>query len=248
MKVPAGSFTMGSHYGNKDEKPVHRVTLEQPLAVGKFEVSFAEWDACVLAGGCQHKPDDNGWGRGNRPVINVSWNDAQHYVRWLRVRTGNPYRLPSEAEWEYVARAGADTAYWWGGLASRTYANHGKNECCGGAAVEADKWLHTAPVGSFPANGFNIHDTIGNVWEWVQDCWNKDYSGAPSDGSEWNAGSCGKRAIRGGSWDSRPGMIRSANRGWGRVDERFNYLGFRVVRSLPGSVSKVTETSEPNTR
>ena len=195
--VPPGSFEMGSPSGeanrDDDEGPVHRVTFERPFAVGVYEVTFGEWDACVSGGGCGgYRPDDEGWGRGNRPVVNVSWDDVKAYVDWLTGKTGEEYRLLSEAEWEYVARAGTRTAYWWGDDFGQNRANcHG----CG------DSYRPTAPVGSFSANPFGLHDVHGNVWEWVEDCWNDSYDGAPSDGSAWESGNCERRVLRGGSWD-----------------------------------------------
>ena len=200
--VPAGSFMMGSpsseegRYGN--EGPVHRVTIPAPFAVGKYEVTFSEWDACVSAGGCGgYRPNDWGWSRGRRPAINVSWNDARAYVRWLSEKTGKEYRLLSESEWEYAARAGTTTRYWWGNAIGRNRAN------CDGCGSRWDN-EQTAPVGSFAANGFGLHDMHGNVWEWVGDCWNDSYAGAPSDGRAWESRNCGRRVLRGGSWYNDP--------------------------------------------
>ena len=196
--VPSGSFMMGSPSSESgrdgDEGPVHRVTIGYPFAVGVYEVTFGEWDACVSGGGCGgHRPDDEGWGRGRRSVINVSWDDAQGYVEWLSRKTGEEYRLLSESEWEYVARAGTSTRYWWGEGIGRNRANCGSD--CG------DSYRYTAPVGSFSANPFGLHDVHGNVWEWVEDCRNGSYAGAPSDGTAWESGNCSRRVLRGGSWD-----------------------------------------------
>ncbi len=215
VEVPSGSFTMGSH---------HRVQIGYPLAVGVYEVTFSEWDACVNLGGCGgYIPDDRGWGRGNRPVMNVSWDDAKSYVRWLSQKTGHRYGLLSESEWEYVARAGTTTAYSWGNEIGRNRANcHG----CG-SIWDSEK---TAPVGSFRANAWGIHDMHGNVWEWVEDCSNYSYVGALSDGSAWTSGDCDYRVLRGGSWLSGPRSLRSANRNRGTSVNRFSYFGFRVVR------------------
>ena len=177
--VPAGSFTMGSPASEKgrwdDEGPRHRVTIGYSLAVGVYEVTFAEWDACVRAGACgRYRPDDEGWGRGGRPVINVSWEDAREYVRWLSRETGAPYRLLSEAEWEYVARAGTETARYWGDSESGQCLNANGDDddvnC-------TDGYANTAPVGSFQPNTFGLYDVLGNVWEWTEDCWNRNYSG-----------------------------------------------------------------------
>ena len=229
--VPAGRFRMGdlSGSGDDDERPVHEVTIAYPLAVGKYEVTFAEWDACVAGGGCTHQPDDKGWGRGTRPVINVSWDDAQEYVRWLSRETGKPYRLLSEAEWEYVARAGSTTQYPWGNDVGTNRAN------CDGCGSQWDD-KNTAPVGSFQPNGFGLYDTAGNVWEWVEDCWNDSYAGAPRDGSAWTGGwfdECDGRVLRGGSWYVYPRFIRSAFRS--RIDTVYHVdivYGFRVARTL----------------
>ena len=238
--VSAGDFMMGSSDEEEgrqnDEDPVHRVTIAEPLAVSKYEVTFAEWDACVAGGGCAHWPFDEGWGRGTRPVINVSWEDAQQYVKWLSRETGQPYRLLSEAEWEYVARAGTTRTYWWDGWvcagADHDCANYGIDECCGGMAAGADRWVNTSPVGSFKPNAFGLFDTAGNVWEWVADCWNDSYTGAPSDGSAWTIGDCDRHVLRGGSWFNDPRGVRSANRGKVGVGSRTSSFGVRVARTL----------------
>ena len=228
--VPAGSFMMGSpssdSKGYSDERPVHRVTIGEPIAVGVYEVTFGEWDACRRGGGCSHNPGDRGWGRGTRPVIEVRWEDAQEYVRWLSRETGKRYRLMSESEWEYVARSGTETRYHWGDAAGRNRAN------CNGCGSRWDN-RQTSPVGSFSANAFGLHDVHGNVWEWVEDCWHGDYAGAPPDGSaRTSGGDCSRRVLRGGSWDSYPGSVRSALRGWHAAGNRSYYLGFRVARTL----------------
>lgn len=228
--VPAGSFTMGDDPNDperdRDASPQHRVSIRS-FAAGKFEVTFAEWDACVAAGGCGgHRPDDRGWGRGSRPVINVSWDDAKQYVGWLSRRTGKTYRLLAEAEWEYAARAGTTTAYPWGGQASNEYANYFGLE-------GRDEWdTQTAPVGQFPSNRFGLFDMHGNVWEWGEDCFNKSYNGAPSDGRGWTAGDCSLRVIRGGSWGSNPRLLRSATRLRNNPSLRSGVLGFRVARHI----------------
>ena len=225
--VPAGSFRMGCGSGQDcrdNEKPVHRVTIAAPFAVGKYEVTFDEWDACVADGGCDgYRPDDAGWGRGNRPVINVSWNEVQTYAMWLSEKTGKTYRLLSEAEWEYMARAGSETAYSWGDEIGRNRAN------CDGCGSRWDD-ERTAPVGMFAGNGFGLHDVHGNVWERVQDCWNETYAGAPADGSAWEQGDCNLRVVRGGSWYNEPWDLRSATRSLS--DHKNRLIGFRVARSL----------------
>ena len=224
--VPSGSFTMGSLSGEEgrsnDESPQHVVRIDYMFAVGMYEVTFAEWDACVNAGGCRrYVPDDEGWGRGNRPVNNVSWEDAQSYVRWLSARTGHNYGLLSESEWEYVARAGTTTAYSWGDNIGRSRAN------CDGCGSQWDD-EKTASTGSFSANAWGVYDMHGNVWEWVEDCYNYSYVGAPSDGSAWESGNCSQRVLRGGSCLSRPRNLRSANRL--RSEGRDYSIGFRVAR------------------
>jgi formylglycine-generating enzyme required for sulfatase activity len=226
--VPAGEFTMGSPPDEPDrsdyEGPQGKVTIAAPFWAGRYEVTFAEWDACVAARGCTTKPDDAGWGRGNRPVINVSWNDANEYVGWLIQKTGKTYRLLSEAEWEYAARAGITTAFWWGQDIGKGNAN------CDGCGSQWDN-SKTAPVGSFKANYFGLYDTAGNVWEWVEDCWHDSYTGAPTDGSAWVKGDCSTRVRRGGSWDYGPRDLRSASRLWYVPVSRVGSSGFRVARA-----------------
>jgi formylglycine-generating enzyme required for sulfatase activity len=199
------------------------MTLRAPLAVGKFEVTFAEWDACVAAGGCSHRPADAGWGRGNRPVINVSWDDAQAYVRWLSLRTGRTYRLLTEAEWEYAARAGTVTAYSFGATISQSQANYGGN------------LGRTQPVGSYAANRFGLHDMHGNVWEWVQDCYVASYPPGSGDASvAVTTGDCSHRVLRGGSWKYAPQNLRAAARSWLTAGDRYNFGGFRLARTPGG--------------
>jgi formylglycine-generating enzyme required for sulfatase activity len=227
--VPAGEFLRGSPEDEEgrfaDEGPRHRVTLAQPFAVGKHAVTFEEWDACVAAGGSAHQPGDNGWGRGRQPVIYVSWVDAQDYVSWLSRTTGKPYRLLSEAEWEYASRAGTTTRYPWGSEPGTGHANFDGS---------GSEWsgLRTAPVGSFLPNAFGLHDMIGNVGEWVQDCWRRSYDGAPTDGRACEAGSCRRRVFRGGFWNGGPGSARVANRSRDEPDKRYGNVGFRVARTL----------------
>ena len=227
--IPAGSFRMGCVSGQDCvdyEFPIREVTIPRAFAVSKHEVTFAEWDACVADGGCDgHRPVDAGWGRGDRPVINVSWVDARWYVAWLSRRTGETYRLLSEAEWEYVARAGSSTSYSWGNEIGNNRAN------CDGCGSQWDD-SQTAPVGSFAANAFGVHDMHGNVVEWVEDCWNEDYAGAPSDGSAWRSGDCDGRFLRGGSWNRFPGRLRSAYRYGIAAGGRGSNIGFRVARTL----------------
>ena len=228
--VPSGSFMMGSpgHEGGRDgdEGPRHRVAIGEAFAVGVYEVTFGEWDACRGEGGCSHNPGDRGWGRGSRPVVGVSWEDAKEYVRWLSRKTGEGYRLLSESEWEYAARGGSTTRYWWGDAVGRGRAN------CDGCGSRWDD-ESTAPVGSFSPNGYGLHDVHGNVWERVEDCWHGSYVGAPGDGSAWTTGGkCGLRVRRGGSWYDYPRYVRSANRYRLDSGSRRNHVGFRVARTL----------------
>jgi formylglycine-generating enzyme required for sulfatase activity len=225
--VPAGKFMMGSADGSANEKPVHEVAIPRPFAVGKYEVTFAEWEACVAVGGCMSNksPDDNGWGKGRRPVINVSWNDAKEYVSWLSRKTGQSYRLLTEAEWEYAARARSTSAYAWGDTIGTGNAN------CDGCGSQWDK-RQTAPVGSFAPNAFGLHDMQGNVWEWCEDNWHDNYTGnPPADGSVWRGGYDSFRVLRGGSWSGIPQFLRSASRGKNQL-VRGNIIGFRVARTL----------------
>ena len=234
--VPAGSFMMGSppsEEGRRDaEGPQRRVTIARPFAVGKFEVTFSEWQSCVNGVGCSDKPDDRGWGRGRRPVINVSWDDiTKEYLPWLSRETGKTYRLLTEAEWEYAARAGTTTPFSTGPTITTSQANFDGNYAYGGSAKGTYR-QKTVDVGSFPPNAFGLHDMHGNVWEWVEDCWNATYSGAPVDGSAWTAGDCGRRVLRGGSWFNNPVDCRSALRFWILPVDRYDFIGFRLARTL----------------
>ena len=235
--IPAGSFMMGSPEGEEgrdgNEGPEHRVDIVKPFAAGKQEVTFAEWDACVSAGGCGHRPGDGGWGRGTRPVINVSWEDAQSYVSWLSRKIGEAYRLLSESEWEYAARAGTTGPFHFGSTISTDQANYNGGIHTYGSGREGVNRGKTVPVGSFPANGFGLHDMHGNVWEWVEDCWHDSYASAPADGSARAlGGDCSRRVLRSGSWNSVPRWLRSAFRIRRSTGDRDRFLGFRVARTL----------------
>lgn len=229
VMIPAGTFMMGSpadesgRHGN--EGPQHSVTIGRPFALGVYEVTFEQWDACVAAGACRDTGADEGWGRGTRPAINLAWSDAVEYVAYLSAITRRQYRLPSEAEWEYAARAGTLSPYFWGDAKG---SGHAVCESCG------SEWDNrsTAPVGSFPPNALGLHDMLGNAWEWTADCWNLDYSGAPADGSAWHGGDCAARVLRGGAWFSFPYNIRSATRMRGVIDNRYLSKGLRVALSL----------------
>jgi len=226
--IPAGSFMMGSPIGegDNDEHPQHLVTIAAPFAVSKFELTFDDWDACVADGGCDgYEPSDDGWGRSRRPVINVPWNDANAYVAWLAKKTGKPYRLLSESEYEYATRAGTTTADPWGDDIGKNNAN-----CDGCGSQWGGK--ETAPVGSFAPNAFGLYDMVGNVWEWTQDCSQSSYNGAPTDGSAWTGGDCISRVLRGGAWFYHPPYLRSAARNWDHPDDRGDRFGFRVGRTL----------------
>jgi formylglycine-generating enzyme required for sulfatase activity len=239
VRIPAGSFMMGS-----PENEPERLSNEGPqrlvqiatFDLSKYEVTFAQWDACVADGGCSYQPKDKGWGRGNRPVINVGWNDiTQQYILWLNRKTGKKYRLPSEAEWEYAARAGCVTPFNFGSQCSNkiepTQANFDGNNTYRGSSK--GRFLgRTAEVGSYPANGFGLHDMYGNVWEWVQDCNSPNYSNAPSDGRAWMSPDCEHRVLRGGSWYLSPQELRAAVRFREGPGSRING-GFRLARALP---------------
>jgi formylglycine-generating enzyme required for sulfatase activity len=226
--IPAGEFIMGSPADEEgrfdNEGPQHKVSIASAFAVSKFDVTFADWDACVSAGLCS-QAIDSGMGRGTKPVINVSWDAAQQYVQWLSRATGQYYRLLTEAEWEYAARAFSTTSYFWGDEIGKGNAN------CDGCGSAWDN-RQTSPVGSFQPNAFGLYDMAGNVWQWVQDCYHDNYDDAPADGSAWTSGDCSRRVVRGGSWLSEPRSLRSANRGTNTTVGRSGDLGFRVGRTL----------------
>ncbi|HUD86194.1 MAG TPA: SUMF1/EgtB/PvdO family nonheme iron enzyme [Xanthobacteraceae bacterium] len=234
--IPAGAFTMGSpaseQVRSSNEGPQHRVTFANPFAVGIFALTFDEWDACVADGGCNgYKPDDQDWGRGRLPVIDVSWDDAEAYVAWVSKKTGKSYRLLSEAEREYVTRAGTTTPFWWGSSISTSQANYNGNYTYGNG-VKGEYRARTVQVGSFAPNPWGLYQVHGNVWDWTEDCYHDSYNGAPADGSAWTGGDCGSRVIRGGSWFHGPNSLRSANRSGLSTGGRYGELGFRVARTL----------------
>jgi formylglycine-generating enzyme required for sulfatase activity len=233
VAIPAGSFTMGSPSSEPerggDEGPQHTVSLAA-FDMAKHELTFDEWDACVADGGCDHWPEDKGWGRGNRPVIDVSWDDAQQYIAWLNKKTGKRYRLPSEAEWEYAARAGSTTRFSSGDCITTAQANFDGNNPAQGCP-KGEYRRQTLPVGSFTANAWGLFDMHGNVWEWTQDCWKDSYYGAPEDGLARTDSDCSRRVDRGGSWSYSGNWMRSAFRVNNTRDYRYNYLGFRLSRS-----------------
>lgn len=226
--VPAGKFIMGSPNVESgrvvSEGPQHEVTIVKPFAISKFEVSFEEWDSCVVANACPPVPDR--WGRGKMPVTNVSWSDSTQYASWLSRLTGKKYRLLSEAEWEYAARSGASTRYFWGDDPGNGNAN------CDGCGSHWDR-KQAAPVGSFKPNAFGLYDIHGNVWEWVEDYWHDDYNGATTNGSPWlKDGDPSYRVIRGGSWRNDTELVRVAVRAKRNINVKFDTLGFRVARIL----------------
>ena len=239
VAVPAGSFLMGRAPDDPGKgpsaAPQHRVTFARPFAAGRFAVTFAEWDACVRGGGCgAYLPSRAGWGRSDRPVINVSRDDAHAYTRWLSARTGKAYRLLSEAEREYVTRAGSRTPFWWGASISTRWANYDGRVRSYLSARGRKKIRYrrrTVPVKSFRRNPWGLYQVHGNVWEWVEDCWNETYEGAPRDGSAWMTGNCSRHVLRGGAWSSEPDKLRSDNRGWSHPGRTFDF-GFRVARPL----------------
>ena len=264
VAVPSGTFMMGSPAGEEgrhgDEGPVHEVTIAAPFAIGRYEVTVSEFGRFVEETGYSAgsscwtyedgKPEDRadrgwrypGFGQGgSHPVACVSWDDAQAYVAWLSEQTGKAYRLPSESEWEYAARAGTATARHWGeGESGQCRHANGADpsvkERYSNWPVPVsscrDGHVHTAPVGSFRANGWGLHDMLGNAWEWTEDCWNGSYAGAPSDGSAWGHGNCAERVLRGGSWDLDPSTLRAAYRNRKSTGIRLHGNGFRVARTL----------------
>jgi len=228
--IPAGENYVGSETTEigryRDESPRHLVKIDNSFAVSIYDVTFDEWDACVAVGGCP-PASDSGYGRGNRPVIDVTWNEAQQYAAWFSRMTGQPYRLLSEAEWEYVARAGTTTVYYWGNNIGVGNAN-----CNGECGSNWDN-KGPSPVDSFPPNPFGLHDMLGNVWQWTADCYHNSYEGAPTDGSAWlNGGDCSRRIRRGGGWSYSARILRAANRGGDSALNRSAFVGFRLARSL----------------
>ena len=229
VTIPSGSFVMGapaSEDGLPAERPQHKVAFKKPFAVSRYEITFEEWDACAADGACDGNIDDEGWGRARRPVMNLTFAQAESYVEWLSGQTGQTYRLLSEAEWEYAARAGSTTRYPWG-----EDMEAGKAKCR--ACLNENDERQTQPVGGFPPNGFGLHDMHGNVSEFVADCWNGAYDGAPTDGSAWQSGDCSTRILRGGAWRSIPWVLRSGARFRRKADDATDISGLRVARPLP---------------
>jgi len=225
LSIPAGRFAMGCAPSDSSclpaEQPAREVNI-RAFKLSRHEITFDQYDAFAIATG-RTKPDDKGWGRGNRPVMNVNWDDAQGFVAWLSKQTGSRYRLPTEAEWEYAARGSAKTTFIWGNEVGLGNAN-----CTGcGSNWDGDR---TSPVGSFAANSHGLQDVHGNVWEWVQDCWQEGYGGAPADGSARVTGNCSARVLRGGSWLNNPSYLRLTYRNWLAASLRDVNTGFRVAQ------------------
>ena len=243
IRLRGGPFRMGDLDGTglSAERPVRQLTV-RGFAISKTEVTFEQWDACQADGACP-QASDHGWGRGQRPVIGVSWQGAQRYVQWLSARTGKPYRLPSEVEWEYAARAGSVTRYSWGDGAEWVCNHANVLDAQGREAHPKWNWSvvcddghpATAPVASYQPNAWGLYDLAGNVWEWTADCWHPDYTGAPLGSAPWlaeQAGDCTRRVNRGGGWGNNPRTMRSSTRDADAVDGSGDALGFRVARSL----------------
>ncbi len=223
IEIPAGLFQMGSDKYDS-ERPIHTVTFAKPFKLGKYLVTFAEYDVFAEQTG-RIPPKDEGWGRDQRPVINVSWQDAADYAAWLSKLTGKAYRLPSEAEWEYACRAGSSSEYFWGddGTRAKQYAWFAENT-----------GSQTQPVGQKQPNPYGLYDITGNVWEWLQDGWHDNYEGAPDNGLAWETeGDSGRRLLRGGSWNYEADGLCSAFRYWGGTGYRFGLIGFRLAQDLP---------------
>ena len=223
--IPSGTFKMGSIKGKKRELPVTEIRIVNPFAISRYEITFDEWDSCYNVGGCLRSPPDRGWGRGKRPVINILLQEIVGYLSWLTKKTGHIYRLPSESEWEYAARAGSQTEFSWGDEMRIGAAN------CRGCGTE---WsgLKTAPVGQFKPNAWGLYDVHGNVLEYVTDCWTTNHYKIPTDGSPKLTKDCLSKVVKGGAWYYLPKVSRSASRV--RNDKRISgyFIGFRAVREL----------------
>ena len=225
IAIGGGDFVMGSDRSQlaSEERPSHRVTVQR-FAIGRHEVTFDDYGRFAQATG-RSLPDDLGWGRGDRPVMNVSWEDASAYADWLSRQTGQRYRLPTEAEWEYAAAAGSDTTFWWGFQLGENRAN------CFNCGSRWDS-KSTAPVGSFEPNDYGLHNTAGNVMEWVADCYHNSYQGAPEDGTAWLEPGCRKRVVRGGAFNKPGDSLRTTKRSGQEADSRLFVVGFRLAREL----------------
>ena len=248
IRVPRGRFLMGSPPGeaggSNDERPQHEVSFAREFAVGRFPVTFAQWAAALADSAVDHVPKDYGWGVGNRPVIDVSWDDAQKYIGWLSERSGKPYRLPTESEWEYVARAGTTSPFWCGSTISSVQANFDARYAYGDIRP-GEYRKRTVPVDTFQPNPWGLYQVHGNVWEWCQDSWVDGYHDGPRDGTAREPAETVRsrsffslpdgvhvRVVRGGSWKTLPKDLRSARRSSFPQNYRGNSIGFRVARQL----------------
>jgi formylglycine-generating enzyme required for sulfatase activity len=233
--APVGKFTMGSprnEPGRPEGETQIPVEIARPFAVGKFAVTFDQWDVCRADGDCNgYRPDDRLWGRGNRPVINVNWAEVKAYAEWLSRKTGKTYRLLSEAEREYVTRAGTTTPFWWGPSITPEQANYDSRSAYGGG-TKGEYRAQTVPVDSFEANPWGLYNVHGNVSEWTADCWNDSNIGNPGNGSARTTGDCTLRVVRGGSWGNDPQDLRAAQRFRSATDNRVSGIGFRLARTL----------------
>ncbi len=240
--VPAGSFRMGLPASEPDwedtwlkrtKGPLLQVVIARAFAVGKFAITFDEWDACVARGGCNgYRPGDEGWGRGNRPIIKVNWDDAKAYASWLSAKTGKTYRLLSEAEREYVTRAGTTTPFWWGSSIAPTQANYDGGATPYSGGLKGEYRRRTVPVDSFSANPWGLYNVHGNVWEWTEDCWNDSHAGNAGNGSARTTGDCSVRVLRGGAWSNNPSALRAGIRLWSFSIDRSVHFGFRLARTI----------------
>ncbi len=233
-RLEPGEFRMGAPASeparHSAEGPQTQVTISKPFAIAATEITFAQWDACIADGGCRYLPPDQGWGRADRPAVNVSFDDAKAYADWLSQKTGKTYRLPSEAEWEYAARAGSRGPFAIGASLEPTTANYNAHFAYGGK--KGDYRKQTTPAASFAPNDFGLFDMHGNAWEWTADCWADSHEGAPQDGSASLGGDCTRRVLKGGAWNTGGWRLRSAHR-IGKVRTAREYdNGFRVVRDL----------------
>lgn len=215
------------------ENPMKTTFIDYAFEVGKYEITFNDWDKCVSDGGCGgYRPKDGGWGKGNRPVINISFDDAQKYLTWLNQKTGKTYRLLSEAEWEYVARAGQSTPFGNHGLGIDANAANFDGKAPYISTTTGPYHRKTQPVGQYAANGFGVHDIYGNIFEWVEDCWNPDHQGATGSGAPRTDGDCSYRVMKGGSWVTHGYQMRAASRVRYVTDYRYDDYGFRIARTL----------------
>ncbi len=224
QELPAGRYLMGdaeADFGDADERPAHAVRVRH-FHLARHAVTFAQYDAYTEATR-RPRADDAGWGRGQRPVVHISWEDTQAFIAWLNERSGQHYRLPSEAEWEYAARAGSEAHFPWG--------EHYVADLANGAGTEgADRYEHTAPVGRFPSNAWGLYDMVGNVEQWVADCYRESYAGAPGDGSAVKDEPCAQRVRRGGSWGLAPWFLRADYRNSADPRRHSDAIGFRLAR------------------